>query len=414
MKITVVMLLLLSVVLFSGFSFQLNQDELAKKAAAIHDRVLTVDTHVDTPMRLMRSDFNVGERHTPGRRGGKVDFPRMKEGGLDAIFFAVFIGQGERTPEGNEKAKQRSFQIFEAIHKAVTEHADMAELALTPNDAYRIEKSGKRAIFIGMENGYPVGNDLSLVKKYYDKGARYITLCHTRNNDICDSSTDTTEHCGLSKFGEKVVEEMNRLGMMVDISHTSDETFYDVLNVSTAPIIASHSCARALCDNPRNLNDDMLKKLAENGGVIQMCILSDYVKKSPPNPKRDAAIKALRKKYANFNDLSDEEQQKARQEWNTVREKYPQKLATVSDVVDHIDHIVKVAGIDHVGIGTDFDGGGGVDGCYDVSEMGNITLELVKRGYTEDQIRKIWGGNIMRVLSKVEKVAKEMQAAAGH
>ncbi len=414
MKNSKLILLLFAIFLFSGSSLQLNQDELAKKAAEIHDKVLTVDTHVDTPMRVVRSDYNLGESHDPGRRGGKVDFPRMKDGGLDAIFFAVFVGQGVRTPEGNERAKEKALRVFDAIHENLEKHADLAELAVTSDDAYRIEKTGKRAIFIGIENGYPVGNDLSLIKLYYDLGARYITLCHTRNNDICDSSTDSTEHHGLSEFGKNVVAEMNRVGMMVDLSHASDATFYDVLEVSKAPIIASHSCARAICDHPRNLDDDMLKKLAENGGVIQMCILSDFLKKAKPNPEREAAFKALEVKYKHFDQLSEAEQDKAREEWHAINEKYPRKLATVSDVVDHIDHIVKVAGINHVGIGTDFDGGGGVKDCYDVSEMGNITLELVKRGYNEEQIRKIWGGNTMRVLSEVERVAKEMQAASGY
>jgi membrane dipeptidase len=411
MKTSNLFLLLLSIFLIVGFSFQLSQDELAKKAAEIHDKVLTVDTHVDTPMRLVRSDFDIGERHDPGRRGGKVDLPRMKEGGLDAIFFAVFIGQGERTPEGNERAKASALKIFDAIHENLKAHSDLAELAVTPNDAYRIEKLGKRAIFIGIENGYPVGNDLALIKKYYDLGARYITLCHTKNNDICDSSTDSTEHHGLSQFGEQVVAEMNRVGMMIDVSHVSDESFYDVIALSRAPIIASHSCARALCDNPRNLDDQMLKKLAKNGGVIQMCIMSDYVKKPEPDPERDAAFKVLREKYQRFDDLSEQDRQKAQEEWRSLDEKYPRKLANVSDVVDHIDHIVKVAGIDHVGIGTDFDGGGAVEWCYDVSEMGNITLELVKRGYSEKQIRKIWGGNTMRVMAEVERVAKEFQGS---
>lgn len=414
MNTTKLLLLLFAIFLFSGFYFQMNQDELTQKAAEIHDKVLTVDTHVDTPMRLVRSDFNLAERHEPGRRGGKVDFPRMKEGELDAIFFAVFVGQRDRTPEENEKAKETALNIFDAIHKSLEQNADLAELAMTPNDAYRIEKAGKRAIFIGMENGYPIGNDLSLIPKYYDLGARYITLCHTRNNDICDSSTDSTEHHGLSEFGEKVVAEMNQVGMMIDVSHVSDESFYDVIALSKAPIIASHSCARALCDNPRNLDDQMLKKLAENGGVLQMCIFSDYLKEAEPNPEREAALKAFEEKYKNFDELPEAEQQKVREEWYSINEKFPRKLATVADLADHIDHVVKVAGIDHVGIGTDFDGGGGIKGCFDVSEMGNITLELVKRGYTEEQIRKIWGGNIMRVLSEVEKVAREMQAASGH
>ena len=407
-------LFLVTLTIFIVLSLNCDSDSSKKesvedRAAIIHDKVLTVDTHVDTPMRLVRSDFDPGERHDPRKRGGKVDFPRMKEGGLDAIFFAVFIGQGERTPEGNEKAKEKALKIFDAIHATLEKNSDQAELAVTPEDAYRIEKTGKRAIYIGIENGYPVGNDLSMIENYYNLGARYITLCHTRNNDICDSSTDSTEHHGLSPFGEKVVAEMNRVGMMIDVSHISDESFYDVLALSKAPIIASHSCARTICDNPRNLNDDMLKKLAENNGVIQMCVLSSYVKKPEPNPEREAAFKELREKYRNYNDLSEDEQKAARAEWYALGEKYPQKLANVSDVVDHIDHIVKVAGIDHVGIGTDFDGGGGVDGCYDVSEMGNITIELVKRGYTEKQIRKIWGGNVMRVFRDVEKMARKLQ-----
>ncbi len=395
-------------IVFSSCSSKMTEEQIRKKAADIHEKVLTVDTHNDTPSMLMRSDYNIAEKHDPRKGGGKLDFPRMKEGGLDAVFFAVFIGQGPRTPEGNTKAMKRALAMYDKIHETVKNNSDLAEMAYTPDDAYRIEKEGKRAIFIGMENGYPIGNDLSMIQKYYNLGARYITLSHTKNNDICDSSMDSTEHNGLSKFGEKVVAEMNRLGMMVDISHVSDSTFYDVLKITRAPVIASHSCARALCDNTRNINDDMLKKLAENGGVIQMCILSAYVKKPESNPERDKATKQLREKFQNYEKMSGEEQKKARQEWQAIQEKYPQSLATVSDMVDHIDHIVKVAGIDHVGIGTDFDGGGGLKDCYDVSEMGNITQELVRRGYTEEQIRKIWGGNLMRVFRQVEKAAGEM------
>jgi membrane dipeptidase len=387
-----------------------DPEPLEEKAARIHDEVWTVDTHVDTPMRLLRSDFDLGERHDPRQRGGKVDLPRMKEGGLDAIFFAVFVGQGPRTAEGNQKAKERALATFEAIHDAVRTHANLAEIALSPDDAYRIERTGKRAIYMGIENGYPVGNDLSLLKRYYDLGARYITLCHTKNNDICDSSTDEPEHQGLSAFGKEVVSEMNRLGMVIDVSHISDEAFHDVLSTSKAPIIASHSCARALCDNPRNLDDEMLKRLADRGGVIQMCILSSYVKKPEPFPERDAARDALRATYKSFSELPPDEQERVRNAWYELERKYPRKLATVSDVVDHIDHIVRVAGIDHVGIGTDFDGGGGVEDCYDVSEMGNITLELVRRGYEEEEIRKIWGGNFLRVFRDVVEKAQELQS----
>jgi membrane dipeptidase len=332
----------------------------------------------------------------------------MKEGGLDAAFFAVFVGQGPRDDSGNAKAYERAIRLFDTLYAAVGRYPELAEIATGSDDAYRIQKDGKRAIYIGMENGYPIGNDLGKLKEFYELGTRYITLCHSRHNDICSSSSDKNppEIAGLSDFGVKVVEEMNRLGIMVDVSHASDESFYDVLEVSATPAIASHSCARSLRDSHRNLDDDMLKALAERGGVIQMCILSSYVEDPAPNPARDSAMAALREKYNNWEDLSDEELKNARAEWQQLNVDYPRILSSVEKVVDHIDHIVAVAGIDHVGIGTDFDGGGAVEGCYDVSEMGNITLELVKRGYSEEDIEKIWGKNLMRVFKEVEEYAK--------
>ena len=374
------------------------------KAARIHDKVLTVDTHCDTPMMLFNKGFDPGKRNENGR----VDFVRMKEGGMDAMFFAAFLGQGPRTADGNERAKAKALEIIDSVSAAVRKYPELAEICTTPDDGYQAEKEGKRAIYLGMENGYPIGNDLNLIKSFYDRGVRYITLCHTANNDICDSSTDRKgcEYNGLSDFGESVVMEMNRLGMIIDVSHISDSSFYDVIRLSNAPVIASHSCARALCDNPRNLDDTMLEKLAENGGVIQMCILSDYVVTPEPYPARDSAFAVLRKKFHNFDEMTEAEKQEARSEWSALGKKYPRKLANVSDVVNHIDYIVKVAGIDHVGIGTDFDGGGGVEGCEDVSQMGNITLELVKRGYTEKEIEKIWGGNFMRVFREVQDQAE--------
>jgi membrane dipeptidase len=388
-----------------------KEDRLQKKAARIHAKAFTIDSHNDTPMWFTDSAYQFGINHADMRPRNRVDIPRMEVGGLDAAFFAVFIGQGDRTPEGNQKALKQALETFEAIHRNVKLNSGKAAIALCAEDGPAIARQNKRAVYMGVENGYPIGNDLSNIEMFHKLGARYITLCHSSNNDICDSSTDTIEHNGVSGFGKKVIAEMNRLGLMVDVSHISDKSFYDVLEHSQAPVIASHSCARALCDNPRNLNDDMLRALAAKDGVIQMCILSSYVKTPLPNPPRDSARKALRTKYREFKGLSEEEMNNARREWYEVDEHFPQKLATVQDVVDHIDHIVKVAGIQHVGIGTDFDGGGAVEGCEDVSEMGNITLELVRRGYSAKEIKMIWGGNLMRVMRKVEALSRQSKQA---
>jgi membrane dipeptidase len=395
-------------------SHNLTDEELRQKAMEIHQKILTIDSHVDTPLQLLYENFDLAARHDTQNGGGRLDLPRMKEGGLDAAFFAVFVGQGERTPAGNLQAKERALMIFDRIYDVISRNNELAEIALTPADAYRLQDLGKRAIYIGIENGYTVGQDLNLLEHYFKLGARYVTLCHTKNNDICDSSNDEKgpEHGGLSEFGKQVVAEMNRLGMMVDVSHVSDAAFYDVLELTQAPVIASHSCARALCDNPRNLDDAMLKKLAENDGVIQMCIFSDYVKTVPLNPEREAAIGAHKEKYKNWDSLSVAEQKHGHAEWIELDQKFPRETATVADVVNHIDHMIKVAGINHVGIGTDFDGGGGLNDCNDVSELKNITLELVRRGYSEEEIEKIWSGNFIRVFRKVERIAEVIQAQA--
>jgi membrane dipeptidase len=280
----------------------------------------------------------------------------------------------------------------------------MIGLGLTPRDAHRLKREGKLTAFIGMENGYPVGQDLSLVEFFYKKGVRYITLCHSADNDICDSSTDRQDpqDRGLSAFGRRVVAECNRLGMIVDISHASDKSFADVLQVTKAPVIASHSSCRAVCDSPRNLTDDMLRALKKNGGVIQICFLGSYVKKPAPNPERDKALKDLEARYGSFRSITDEAvRAKARAERDAIDQKFPLERATVKDLVDHIDHVRKTIGVDYVGIGTDFDGGGGVQGCDDVSGMIHVTEELIRRGYTDTEIRKIWGGNFMRVFDKI-------------
>lgn len=382
----------------------ISQDEqLARKADRIHASILTIDTHCDTPLELSGGDYDLGVRNNEGC----VDFPRMKDGGLDAEFFAVYMGQGPRDDQGFNKVHDLALKIFGLIHEDVNKSSGLAELAFCADDAYRLKKEGKIAAFIGIENGYPLGKDISRVKLYYDKGARYITLCHSRNNDICDSSTDPagSEHNGLSDFGCEVVREMNRLGMMVDISHISDSSFYDVLKVSAVPVIASHSSCRALCESARNLTDDMLLALRKNGGVIQICLLSAYLKAPQPNPELDAALAELRMKYGPYENLSDSLKKIIRSENRALRKKF-EKPATVKDAVDHIDHVVQVIGIDHVGIGSDFDGGGGIEGCRTAAEMKNITIELLRRGYSKAAIEKLWGGNAMRVLRKTEEYAR--------
>lgn len=381
------------------------------RARELHRRILTVDTHCDTAFNLLRTDWRIGDRHDPAlRTSGKLDLPRMVEGGLDAEFLAVFVGQGPRNPEGYAKAGESALKVLDAIDKMGRDYPGLVGLAYRPADAYRLKKEGKRIAFIGMENGYPIGLDLSLVASYYKRGVRYLTLVHSSDNDLCDSSTDRREPAdnGLTPFGARVVAEGNRLGMMIDVSHASDKSFFDVLAASRAPIIASHSCCRALCDNPRNLTDDQLRALARNGGVIQICFLSAYVKKPDPNPERDKALQELQAKYGRPRDLQDEAlRAKARAEYEELNRRLPESRATVRDLVDHIDHVRKTAGIDSVGIGTDFDGGGGVIGCDDVSGMIHVTEEMIRRGYTGREIEKVWGANIMRVFDRVIATASK-------
>lgn len=383
-------------------STMLLQMTNAQNAAELHQRMLTLDSHTDTPLLLGMEGYQLGKRNDPDATDSRIDLVRMEEGGLDAVFFAVFIGQGERSEAGHERAKAKASQIFDKIEQAVAQNEDRAAIARSPADAYRNAITGKKSIFIGMENGYPIGRNLALIQDFYKRGARYITLCHSKNNDICDSSTDKPEHGGLSPLGEAVVDEMNRQGMMIDVSHISDDAFFDVIERTKAPVIASHSNARAVCNHPRNLSDEMLLALKKNGGVIQVCVLSAYVKNMPENPEKEAAIQELRQKYNNFQDLPDEVMKQAGKEWRAIEKKYRKDLATVSDLVDHIDYIVKLIGIEHVGFGSDFDGGGTLARCQDVSQLPVITAEMLRRGYTADDLQKFWSGNFLRVFSQVE------------
>lgn len=389
---------------------QKGEADLLVKARALHQKMLSVDTHSDTSGSLLNKDWNIAERHQPGQPGfTKIDLPRMKEGGLDAEFFSVFVGQGPLTPEGYQKARERALATLDAVHQMCRDHSGLIGLALTPDDAIGLKKGGKLAAFIGMENGYPVGRNLSNLEEYYEKGIRYLTLCHSGDNDICASSSrrDGGEDYGLTDFGREVVASCNRLGIMVDVSHMSDKSFFDVIAVTKAPIIASHSGCRALASSPRNLTDDQLRALAKNGGVIQTVFLGSYLKDFKPNPEREAAIQELQKKFGPRREIKDEAvMAKYRAEMETLDKRHPQERATLKDVVDHIDHVVKTVGIDHTGIGTDFDGGGGVIGCDDASEMINVTVELLRRGYSDQDIAKIWSGNLFRVFNKVIEVAE--------
>lgn len=377
-----------------------------KKVMRIHNKAITVDTHVDTPMALLEEGFDIGVKNSPPQ--SRVDFPRMKEGGLDAIFFAAFTSQRERIPENIEKAYSLAHQMIDKTYEVCETYNNLAEVAVHSEDVIRLEKQGKRAIYIGMENGFPIGTELSRVKEFYDRGVRYITLCHSSNNDICDSSTDPKgpEFGGVSEFGEQVIKKMNELGMLVDVSHISDESFYDVLRLSKTPVIASHSSVRAIAHHKRNMSDEMLKALAKNGGVIQICLLDDYIKDPDTTTMRYKKQMELRAKYAKFETMSETEKQELRAEWRGLSKKYPKNLPTVTDCVDHIDYVKNLIGIDYVGIGSDFDGGGGLDGVADISEFPNITAEMLKRGYSEEEIKKVWGGNFFRVFQQVERLAQ--------
>jgi len=372
---------------------------------SFHLGLLTVDTHCDTPLRIVGDAIDPSKDNSVLRSRSKVDFPRMERGGLDAAFFAIFIGQGERSEAGFETAWKKMLMYREVIDSVLAANPSMAELALHSSDAARIKANGKLAIYLGLENGYPVGRDITQVQRLYDMGVRYVTLCHMLNNDICDSSTDSAEFGGLSPFGERVIAEMNRLGMMIDVSHTSDETVHDVLRLSNAPVIASHSCSNSVREHDRNLSDEMLRAIAENGGTAQMNFLSCYVKETESYAERDSAKAVLKAKWEPLEPLWAEQQDEKWDEEDDLDDKFPPILATVADAVDHIDHMVKVAGIDHVGIGSDFDGGGGLADCMDASEFPAVTKELLRRGYSKEDIAKIWGLNILRVFSEVEEIA---------
>ncbi|WP_412560879.1 dipeptidase [Winogradskyella sp. MIT101101] len=406
-----------------------EKEQLIANAKEIHERVITLDTHCDINVKNFTDSLNYSQR-----LDNQVNLPKMKEGGLDVAWFIVYTGQNSLTKAGFEKAYNNAMSKFNAIHKLVDEIApNEIELALTSDDVRRINAKGKKVVMIGIENGYPVGLDINNVEKFYNLGARYMSLSHNGHSQLCDSNTgekdDEWLHNGLSDMGKRVVAEMNRLGMMIDVSHPSKEAMRQMVEISKAPIIASHSSARALCNHSRNLDDEQLGWLKENGGVVQTVAFKSYLN-TEKYETRNEALKAVEAKVMDSLGTPMIERSEARKLPEAEREAYYNNYVTmrsivrekaksmpdlppavdVGDFVDHIDYLVEKIGIDHVGISSDFDGGGGIEGWSDASETFNVTLELVKRGYTEDQIEQLWSGNLLRVLNECEAVAKKIQA----
>ena len=445
-----------------------QDDPLAAKARGIHERVLTLDTHAD----INAANFTAECNYTQDL-GNQVNLPKMIKGGLDAAFFIVYVGQGDLTPEGYANAYRQAIEKFDAIHRLTTAIAPgKIGLALTSEDARRIYKSGRKVAFIGVENGYPLGEDLGRIKEFHDRGARYLSLAHNGHSQLSDSNTGEAQGFkwnGLSPLGRQAIAELNRVGIMIDISHPSKESMMQTLALTRAPIIASHSSVRKLANHSRNLDDEQLLALKKNGGVMQTVAFNSYVKIAVDSPERAAALAALRKEFglpdgANLGGgrggggrgaqnpcagaqgargaqgaagagaggargaagaggagrgggrgnalaaLSEEQRTALQAKLADLNARFPPPArATVKDFVDHIDYAVKLIGIDHVGISSDFDGGGGVDGWNGADETFNVTLELVRRGYTEQQIDKLWSGNLLRVLDQVQAVAKKLK-----
>lgn len=409
----------------------MKNDSLAlmERAKAIHERIITIDTHDDFEISNFTDSINYTQDLS-----SQVTLPKMKTGGLDVIWLIVYTGQDTLTNAGYKKAYSQAMSKFDAIHRLVDVYApDQIELALTSDDVKRIHASGKKVAMIGVENGFPIGLDIKNVEKFYNLGTRYMSLAHNGHSQLSDSHTGEADgvwlNNGLSDLGKEVIGEMNRLGMMIDVSHPSKEAMMQMIALSKTPIIASHSAARALSNESRNLDDEQLQWLKQNGGVVQVVALDDYLNINKMNTRNKKIISIQKqvadslgvKWYASKEEvmaLKPQEQNEffgyykkvldlANAKANKI-EGFPPNV-NVADLVDHIDYIVEKIGIEHVGISSDFDGGGGIEGWNDASETFNVTLELVKRGYTEEEIDLIWGGNLLRVLDEVQAYANSLK-----
>ena len=378
--------------------------DVSPRAAKLHRQAIVVDTHIDTPQRFLDEDFDL----TPRDPKGHIDLPRMKEGGLDAGFMSIYVDM--RRHQGLE-ATRRALQLIDSVNQQVARHPDQLVLATTAADVRRAHKQKKIALLMGVEGGTPIADDLRLLRLFYQLGVRYMTLTHGLANNWADSSTDEPKHNGLTDFGKEVVREMNRLGMLVDISHVSDKAFYDALEISQAPMIASHSSCRALCKHPRNMTDEMIKALAAKGGVIQINYHIGFLDQTYADayekiaPELRARMRALAEQYKD----DDHALSEARE---ALFKDYQAQLPKVSweRVVEHVDHAVRLVGPDHVGLGSDFDGATMPEGLNDVSYLPRLTQALLDRGYREKDIKKILGGNTLRVLEEAERVAARLQA----
>jgi len=406
-----------------------SEQDLIARARGIHERVITLDTHNDINPR----DFTA-ERNYTMDLPTQVNLPKMEAGGMDVSWMVVYVGQGDLTPEGFADAHAQALEKFEAIHRLTEEFApDRIELALTSGDVRRIVASGKKVAMIGIENGYQVGTDLSHIQEFYDLGGRYMSLAHNGHSQLSDSNTGERDgewlHGGLSELGRQAVAELNRVGIMIDVSHPSKDAIMQMLELTQAPVIASHSSARALNDVSRNLDDEQLMAIKENRGVVQTVAFASYVN-SAKNSAHNEALNALREKVAQelgvelvdrrtqFR-MSEADRAAYEERIRPVEEAVAERVdaevnavapsVDVADFVDHIDYLVNKIGIEHVGISSDFDGGGGVEGWDDASEAFNVTLELVRRGYTEDEIGMLWSGNLLRVLDEVQATAARIQ-----
>jgi membrane dipeptidase len=379
-----------------------RSQSVSDKAKKLHTSSIVIDTHDDTTQRLLEPSFDIGTRHADGN----IDIPRMREGGLNAIFFSIWIPSKTVGPDAVKKAIDQ----IDAVREAVRKHPNDLVLATTADEVRAAKKQNKIAALMGVEGGHMIDNDLAVLRSYAVLGVRYMTLTHMGNTDWADSSTDTPAHNGLTDFGKQVVLEMNRLGVMVDISHVSDKTFYDAIATSKAPVIASHSSARALTETPRNMTDDMMRALAKNGGVIQInyhvgFLSQEFRDFEKAHPEAEKEINDEVKKRCGDNEacslvMGDQ----------VVRDLMQAgKLPKVdwTKIIDHIDHAVKIAGIDHVGLGSDFDGAVMPIGMQDVTHLPQITGALLQKGYSESEIRKILGENTLRVMSEVERVSRQ-------